>query len=256
MAARMVEIVKNKGRAYRCNPCGFISRKCRIEEHFYKQHVTEHQVPYMCVVCEFRTGDNTKFVRHQSSTGHLEKVDPVQNLIALQESSSPRYMAIGQDVTKLSREDSAEHWLAVGYESEGNSTPKSGTVEDIRSQLLTHEPMQLTPPNSGESEVHVPKQQPGNSVVAEKKFKNAAAQTEAVTPEDVSMLQKIDSNLSFMYAQTREAVSVMYNTLENFKVINRRQEEVILRMEKRLEKYEEKEKKEEQDREERRRREE
>ena len=70
------------------------------------------------------------------------------------------------------------------------------------------------------------------------------------------MLQKIDSNLSFMYAKTREAVSVMYNTLENFKVINRRQEEVILRMEKRLEKYEEKEKKEEQDRDEMRRREE
>ena len=106
------------------------------------------------------------------------------------------------------------------------------------------------------SEVHVTKQQPRNSVVAEKKFEDAAVQTEAVTPEDVSVLQKIDSNVSFMYAQTREAVSVIYNTLENFKVINRRQEEVILRMEKRLEKYEEKENKEEQDREERRRREE
>ena len=79
--------------------------------------------------------------------------------------------------------------------------------------------------------------------MAEKKFEDAAVQTEAVTPEDVSVLQKIDSNLSFMYAQTKEAVSVMYNTLENFKVINRRQEEVIRRMEKRLEKYEEKEKK-------------
>ena len=140
-------------------------------------------------------------------------------------------MAFSQDVTKLSRGDTAEHWLSIGHESERNSTLKCGTVEDISSQLLRHAPMQLTRPNSGESEVHVTKQQPGNSVVAEKKFEDAAVQTEAVTPEDVSVLQKIDSNLSFMYAQTREAVSVMYNTLENFKVINRRPEEVILRME-------------------------
>ena len=158
MGARMVEIVENKGRAYRCNPCGFIARKCRIEEHFYKQHLTEHQVPYMCVVCEFRMGDNTKFVRHQSSIGYLEKVDPIPSLIAMQEASSPRYIIFGQDVTKLSREDSAEHWLSIGYESEGNSISKRDTAEDIRSLLLRHEPMQLTPPNSGESEVHVTKQ--------------------------------------------------------------------------------------------------
>ena len=92
--------------------------------------------------------------------------------------------------------------------------------------------------------------------MAEKKSEDAAVQTEAVTPEDVNVLQKIDNNVSFMYAQTMKAVNIMYNTLENFKVINRRQEEVILRFEKRLEKYEEKEKEEEHDREERRRREE
>ena len=97
-------------------------------------------MPYMSVVCEFRTGDNTKFVRHQSSPGHQEKVDLVQNLIAFQESSSPRFLVFVQDVTKLSKEDSAEHWLSIGYEWEGNSTPKTDTVEDIRPHYLGMNP--------------------------------------------------------------------------------------------------------------------
>ena len=109
----MTEIVKQRGRAYRCTPCGFTTRKCRIEEHFYKRHVSEHEVPYMCVACEFRTGENSKSVRHQVQPGHTVKVDPVQNIIALRESSTPRFMITGQDLVKLSKEDSAEHWLSV-----------------------------------------------------------------------------------------------------------------------------------------------
>ena len=87
----------------------------------------------------------------------------------------------------------------------GNSTHKSDTVEDIRPQLLRHEPIQLTPPNSGESKVA--KQQPGNRV-AEKKSVNIAIQIE-LTSEDLNVLQKIDNKLPFMYAQTTEAVRAM-----------------------------------------------
>ena len=92
------------------------------------------------------------------------------------------------------------------------------------------------------------KQQAGNRV-AEKKSVDIVIQTKTITSEDLNVLQKI-------VGQIREAVQAIYNTLENLKVINSRQEEVILRLERRLDKYEEKERKEEQDREERRRREE
>ena len=46
-----------------------------------------------------------------------------------------------------------------------------------------------------------------------------------------------------MYTQTSDALQTIYNLQENMKVINRRQDEVILRLEKRLDKYEEKERK-------------
>ena len=42
---------------------------------------------------------------------------------------------------KLSREESAEHWLYVGLK-----TDDEDAVKDIRPQLLAHEPMVLTPP--------------------------------------------------------------------------------------------------------------
>ena len=190
MAARMTEIAKSRGRAYRCTPCGYTSRKCRIEEHFHKRHVTEHHVPFMCVVCEFRTGDNTKCVRHQESPGHMARVDRVQNLIALQESSAPRFMIMGQDVVKLRKEESAEHWIEVGWSPVEDGEAKEEEVEDLRIQLLTHEPMRLTPPQS------VPE------VAAEK-----ASQTDPMSSE--TMLKRIDTNQTFMYGQVRDAIQSM-----------------------------------------------
>ena len=231
MAARMTEIAKNRGRAYRCTPCGYTSRKCRIQEHFYRKHVTEHQVPFMCVVCEFRTGDNTKFVRHQESPGRMARVDPVQNLIALQESSAPRFMIVVQDVVKLSKEESAEHWIEMGWSPVEDGDAKEEDVEDLRIQLLTHEPMRLTPlqlqtvtsPTSIATQ-SVPEVAP-TKVTAEK-----ASQTDPMSSETV--LNRIDTNQTFMYGQVRDALQFMYSMHENLKVINRRQEEVILCLEK------------------------
>ena len=65
--------------------------------------------------------------------------------------------------------------------------------------------MQISHPTSSAGEPGKTAQQAGNSVVAEKKSEDAAVQTEAVKPEDISVLNRIDSNLSFMYTQTREA---------------------------------------------------
>ena len=205
------------------------------------RHVTEHQVPFMCVVCEFRTGENTKFVRHQESPGHMASVDPVQNLIALQESSAPRLMIMGQDVVKLSKEESTEHWLEVGWSPVEDGEAKEEEVEDLRIQLLTHEPMRLTPPQSqtvtGPTKTvtqSVPEVVP-TKVTAEK-----ASQTDPMSSE--TMLNRIDTNQTFMYGQVRDAIQSMYSMHENLKVINRRQEEVILRLEKKLKASEAKEK--------------
>ena len=77
MASRMIELVKKRGRVYRCFPCGYIESKHRAEAHFYKKHAAELEVPFMCVACDFRGRDATKFQRHQESLGHLEKMDPL-----------------------------------------------------------------------------------------------------------------------------------------------------------------------------------
>ena len=196
MAARMTEIVKQRGRAYRCTPYGFTSRKARIEEHFYKRHISEHEVPFMCLACEFRTGDNTKFTRHQASAGHAGKVDPVQSIIALKESAIPRFIITGQDLIKLSREESAEHWLSIGL-----ATDDEVTVEDIRPQLLAHEPMVLTPPLNTVAEAAQPKE-----VIL---CKDAEVQTEKEPPLPSPMelaVMRIDGNFNQMYNQTSEAL--------------------------------------------------
>ena len=234
MAARMTEIANRRGRAYRCTPCGYTSRKCRIEEHFYKRHVTEHQVPFMCVVCEFRTGDNTKFVRHQESPGHMARVVRVQNLIALQESSAPRFMIVGQDVVKLSKDESAEHLIELGWSPVEDGEAKEEEVEDLRIQLLKHEPMRLTLPQlqtvTGPTTTAT---QPVPEVAPTKVTAEKASQTDPMSSETI--LNRIDTNQTFMYGQVRDAIQSMYSMHENLKVINRRQEEVILRLEKKLE---------------------
>ena len=58
-------------------------------------------------------------------------------------------------------------------------------------------------------------------------------------------LDKVDNNIRFMYNQMGEALQYIYSMHENLKVVNRRQEEVILRLEKRLDECDATEKKEE-----------
>ena len=60
-----------------------------------------------------------KFSRHQQSPNHLEKVpltDVLLQAAAYQVSSVPRTMVTGEDVERLSREDSSQHWLSTGAE--------------------------------------------------------------------------------------------------------------------------------------------
>ena len=149
MASRMIELVKKRGRAYRCVPCGYIESKQRAEAHFYKKHVAEYEVPFMCVACDFRGGDATKFQRHQESPGHLEKMEPLTSEIAIQNSKSPKFIVYGEDVIRLSKEESARHWLSMAGDRANEKT--SSDLEDIREQILLDEPMNIPSP-AGDNE--------------------------------------------------------------------------------------------------------
>ena len=160
---------------------------------------------------------------------------------------------MGQDVVKLSKEESSEHWLSVGWvQVDDEDAKEEEEVEDLPPQLLRHE----TPPQSQN--------------VSRSMATDAPALTEAASQTDQvyfgERLEKVDNNISFMYNQMPEALQSMYYMHENLKVVNRRQEEVILRLKKRLDDCDAREKKEEErsrsdleereryDREERRRR--
>ena len=208
--------------------------KCRIEEHFYKCHVTEHQCPFLCLVCEFRTGDNAKFVRHQESPGHLAKVEPLENFVALQMLSSPRCMVMGQDVMKLSKEESAENWLSVGWMPVDDDEAKEEKVKDLRPQLLRHETIQLTPPKSQKVTRFMATEIPA--------LTKAGSQTDQMYFEE--KLDKIDNNVNFMYIQVLETLQSMYGmmkTLRSSTTVKRN----FLRLEKRLDECDANEKREE-----------
>ena len=149
MASRMIELVKKRGRAYRCVPCGYIDSKHCAEAHFYKKHVAEYEVLFMCVACDFRGGEATKFQRHQESPGHLEKTDPLTSEIAIQHSKSPKLILYGEDVIRLSKEELAKHWLSVA--GDGANEETSSDVEDIREQILPDESMNIPSP-AGDNE--------------------------------------------------------------------------------------------------------
>ena len=140
---------------------------------------------------------------------------------------------MGQDVVKLSKEESSEYWLSVGWmQVDDKEAKEDEEVEDLRPQLLRHEALQLTPPQSQK--------------VSRSMATDAPALTEVASQTDQvyfgERLEKVDNNISFMYNQMREALQSMYSMHENVKVVNRRQEEVILRLEKRLDEWDAREK--------------
>ena len=56
-----------------------------------------------------------------------------------------------QDLVKLSKEDSARHWMGVSQVVETQVGDTSAEEEDIMSQLLRTEQMQLTPTVRGDN---------------------------------------------------------------------------------------------------------
>ena len=147
MASEMLQFVVKRGRAYRCDPCAYVENKSRTTLHFYNRHVLEHEIPYACVQCEFKTGDRKKLDRHLESPNHREKVDIQLEGLSVLVSQTPRFIQEGTDIVKLTKEDSARHWMGVSQVMGDDEAESSHSrPEDIRGQLLRTEPMVLTPP--------------------------------------------------------------------------------------------------------------
>ena len=75
METGQLQYILARGRAYRCIPCGNVENKSRTEVHFNSQHVVDSDISYLCVPCDFTTGDKKKLERHVESPVHLEKVE-------------------------------------------------------------------------------------------------------------------------------------------------------------------------------------
>ena len=136
MATGMIEFVMKRGRAYHCTPYGYIENKSRAELHFYNHHVPDYQIPYACVPCEFKKGIRRKLDRHLEYANHRENVDLQVESVSTLISQTPHYIVMEQDLVKLSKEDSAGHWMGVFQVLETQVGDTSGEEEDIRSQLL------------------------------------------------------------------------------------------------------------------------
>ena len=62
----------------------------------------------------------------------------------------PWYIKEVEDIEKLSKGDSAKHWMGVSQVTGSEKAGESPQVEDIRGQLLRTKPMMLTPPQGQE----------------------------------------------------------------------------------------------------------
>ena len=69
--------------------------------------------------------------------------------IAIQHWKSPKSILYGEDVIRLSKEESAKHWLSVA--GDGANEETSSDVEDIREQILQDESMNIPSP-AGDNE--------------------------------------------------------------------------------------------------------
>lgn len=72
--------------------------------------------------------------RHLESPNHKEKVDSVVVSLGTLISATPRFIEHGKDIMRLTKEDSARHWMGVStvMDTDGDETPARDwrTLED------------------------------------------------------------------------------------------------------------------------------
>ena len=142
MATGQLQYILSRGRAYRCVSCGYVVGKSRAELHFYTQHVVDSEIPFT-VPCDFKTGSKKTLDTHFESPGHLEKSGTGLDGLEAINSQTPRYIEVGRDIVRMSRDDSARNWIGV---SRTEGLQDGDVLEDLRPQLLGQgEEMILTP---------------------------------------------------------------------------------------------------------------
>ena len=222
-------IVLTRGRAYRCVPCGNVENKSRAELHFYTKHVIDHEIPFACVPCDFKTGDRKKLDKHLESPNHKENVGPVVESLGTLISATPKFKEHGKDLMRLTKKDSARHWMEVStvMDTDNDETP-AREVEDIRGQLLRVEPMVLAPPQG--------------AVICNRKPEtlSTGVQTDSVA-QDPTVIERMEKTMNTMNKDVIETLSQVYKYIETLRVMNVRQE-MLKRLEGKLDKGEEREK--------------
>ena len=224
MASEMIQYVLKRGRAYRCLDCNYVENKSRMMLHYYDKHVLEYQIPFTCVPCVFKTGERKKLDRHLESPNHREKVTLDMESMSTLISQTPRYIKEGEDIEKLSKEDSARHWMGVSQVAGEKVGESPSQVEDIRGQLLCTEPMVLTPPQSQEEGSSVPRRE----------FEERGTQTEQVPREEDKLEKKLDG----LRAEVAEALTGLFQYMEQLKTLNNEQSDLITRLNTKLDQAE------------------
>ena len=94
------------------------------------------------MTCDFKTGDKKKLDTHLVSGAFRKVRIRILEGLDVINLPTPRYIQVGKDIGKLSKEYSARHWTKVSISGEGNEWD---ILEDLRPQLLGQENMELTP---------------------------------------------------------------------------------------------------------------
>ena len=222
----------SRGTAYRCVSFGYIEGKSRAELHFYTQHVVDSEIPFTCVPCDFKTGSKKKLDTHLVSSGHFQKLGTGLDGLEVINSQTPCYIEVGRDIVRMSRDDSARHWIGV---SRTEGLQDGDVLEDMRPQLLGQgEEMILTPKRV---ELKVP----------EKTLMHRGTQTEPMSFDRIEETLKGDMT---------NCITHIFTYMEQLKELNGLQEVVIKKVEERLDKLQRDDKRGGEDRDRRRRREE
>ena len=170
----------------------------------------------------------TKFQRHQESPGHLEKMDPLTSEIAIQNSRSPKFILYGEDVIRLTKEESARHWLSVA--GDGANEETLSDVEDIREQILPDEPMNIPSPAGDNEQI--------------KRIQDTTVKVDAVTNTECNQLDDIAATVIKTHEEVKSMNSQMVETLSKayefakLVQVNIKQEGVIRRLEEKLDSME------------------
>ena len=145
---------------------------------------------------------------------------------------SPKFILYGEDVIRLSKEESARHWLLVA--GDGANEETSSDVEDIREQILPDKPMNIPSPAGDNEQI--------------KRIQDTTVKVDAGTNTECTQLDhiaatviKTHEEVRSMNSQMAETLSKVYEFAVKLVQVNIKQEGVIQRLEENSESIERRE---------------